>query len=211
MLVLELRAADARQHISQLSVLIDDLLQSAGFTYTDLDALAVSRGPGSYTGLRVGYATAKGLCLGLDIPLIEVGTLHSIAWGMRQNTLSKVDLYVPMIDARRMEVYSAFYDKNLFEVRPPHAWVLDEKDLRSLIDRYKTVAFGGNAAFKVAKTGLEVINDNNLVISSIECNSAYLIHPAWEIYQSGHFANTAYCEPAYLKPPNITKPQVQGT
>lgn len=206
-LVLEKRAARARQHISQLSVLIQDLLKENQFNYADLQAVAVSSGPGSYTGLRVGYATAKGLCLALDIPFIEVDTLYSLAWGMRNQSERIPDLYIPMIDARRMEVYASYYDQSLQQVRPPHAWILNESNLSDLLQQYKRVAFGGNGAFKVGRIELEANHSTNLIISDISCDSSYMVEGAWQQYQNGQFANLAYCEPRYLKAPNITTPK----
>ena len=207
LLVGEKRALEVRQHISKLSVLIDELLTEQHVTYSDLAAVAVSSGPGSYTGLRVGYATAKGLCLALNIPLIEVDTLYRIAWGMKQQSTLAVDLYVPMIDARRMEVYAAHYNDKLEEIRPAHAWILDQDNVEALLKPYERILFGGNGAFKIKTFELEVSDDKKFIINDIGCNSSFLVDAAWQQYQSGDFGDLAYCEPTYLKPPNITKPK----
>ena len=208
-LIREHHATEIRMHISSLSVLIDEILGQEQLTYRDLAAIAVSTGPGSYTGLRVGYATAKGLAIGLEIPIIEVDTLYSIAWGMKQVCRSPVSLFVPMIDARRMEVYSAQYDENLQRVKDAAPWILDENSLSDLLERYDTVAFGGNGAFKVEDLFFEVSVDKVLLFSQIECNSTYLVAPAWRLYTTNKWADTAYCEPRYIKPPNITKPKIK--
>ncbi|HEX8378264.1 MAG TPA: tRNA (adenosine(37)-N6)-threonylcarbamoyltransferase complex dimerization subunit type 1 TsaB, partial [Pedobacter sp.] len=108
-------------HASNLTLFIEEVMLSAGKTMPDLDAVAVSMGPGSYTGLRIGVSTAKGLCYGLDIPLIAINTLEAMAYGYRMIDTSESKLFCPMIDARRMEVYSAVYNSNLNELLPVEA------------------------------------------------------------------------------------------
>lgn len=206
-LIQELHTTEARQHISHLSLLIDELLAAQALSYKDLSAVAVSNGPGSYTGLRVGYATAKGLCLALDIPLIEVDTLYSIAWGMKHQDGVSADVYIPMIDARRMEVYSAQYDSSLVETQAASPWILDKASIEALVEQYDSIAFGGNGAFKIRKLALEVVEHKKMIVSNIECNASFLIAAAWQKYEAGVLADLAYCEPRYLKPPNITKPK----
>ena len=206
-LVLERGVSEPRQHISQLSPLVQKTLETIDMTYGELDAIAVSRGPGSYTGLRVGYATAKGLCLGLDIPLIEVDTLYSLAWGMKHQQGFDLDIYLPMIDARRMEVYCAHFDHQLNEIRPHQAWIVTAEDVLGLVASGKSIGFCGNGAFKVGLCSLELEEYNNLFINELNCNSSLLVARAWAHYQAGRFADLAYAEPFYLKPPNITTPR----
>ncbi len=206
-LIKEINAPEARQHISLLSVLIDELLHDEQISYKDLAAIAVSTGPGSYTGLRVGYATTKGLCLSLNIPMIKVDTLYSLAWAMRAQHDDNIDLFIPMVDARRMEVYSARYDGQLQVVQPVHAWILNEENVDYLISSGKHIAFGGNGAFKLPQIRPEINHLDHLYIHEIQCNASFLIEAAWNDYLSGQFADLAYSTPTYLKPPNITKPK----
>lgn len=207
MLIKEMRANEARQHISHLSTLIDDLLSASGIEYNALSAIAVSAGPGSYTGLRVGYATAKGLCLSIDIPLITVNTLYSLAWSMKNHMKepTSIDRYIPMIDARRMEVYAAVFDGGLQELKPAHALILDERCIQEWRDRELSYAFAGNGAHKVFDILPEVSNYKYFIINDLYCDSRALVSSAWDKYKKHDFADLAYDEPLYIKPPNITK------
>ena len=111
-------------HAEQLNTFILNLFQGQKLDLQNIDAIAVSKGPGSYTGLRIGISTAKGLCYSLDKPLISISTLRSMAYGVAQKETA--DLYCPMIDARRMEVYNAFYDTSNNEVRAINADIINE-------------------------------------------------------------------------------------
>ena len=203
--ILERQTAEPRQHISNLSELIEEVLLVSSIAHRQLAAIAVSRGPGSYTGLRVGYATAKGLCFGLGIPLIEVDTLYSLAWGMKRKLLNDLDVIVPMIDARRNEVYSAHYNGDLKEIKPAHAWILSEGDLKATQETNARIGYCGNGAFKIRQILHEVDSHKNMFISDLSCSSSFLIAQAWNCFQKKIFADLAYAEPLYLKPPNITK------
>ncbi len=197
---------EGRQHISQLSSLCDQVLHQAGSSYHALNAIAVSEGPGSYTGLRVAFATAKGLAVGLNIPIIGVSTLLSLAYAMRRHQ-GEVDMYVPMLDARRMEVYTAQYDQDLNSIEPVHAAILDDNYCKKLLQSNKRLCFAGNGAFKMEKVLHESESHKSIIINKLECNARHLIDLAWYYYQSNTFLDTAYCKPFYLKPPNITKPK----
>src|SRR6476661_4332435 len=116
-------------HATHLTLFIENVMQQAGRSLSDLDAIAVSMGPGSYTGLRIGVSTAKGLCYAMDKPLIGINTLESMAAVIANSSTS---LYVPMIDARRMEVYTAVYDADLKEILPTQAMILDEQSFAAL-------------------------------------------------------------------------------
>ena len=116
---------DQKSNASNLHIAIADLLQKENLTPKNLDAVAVTIGPGSYTGLRIGLATAKGLCYALNIPLITIGTLEMMAFYAIKENNEEDCLYCPMIDARRMEVFAAIYDKNLYEVIKPKALIID--------------------------------------------------------------------------------------
>ena len=115
-------------HAENLHGFIEEVLKESNLSFSQLSAVAVSKGPGSYTGLRIGVSAAKGLCYALNIPLISIDTLQSMAWGAAQ-TKNDTVLFCPMLDARRMEVYCAVYTKNLETVLPVNALVLDEKSI----------------------------------------------------------------------------------
>ena len=131
-------------HAEKLTIFITELFKTQDFSIKDLDAIAVSKGPGSYTGLRIGVSTAKGLCYALDIPLISVSTLKAMAFRMAQKEAS--DLYCPMIDARRMEVYNAFYNNTNKEIRGIQADIIEAHSYQKALD--KKVLFFGDGAQK---------------------------------------------------------------
>ena len=132
-------------HSEKLLKFISELFSDAKLSLSDLDAIAVSMGPGSYTGLRIGVSTAKGLCYGLDIPLISISTLKAMSFGMALEI--KADLYCPMIDARRMEVYSAFFDIKNTEIRKIQADIIDENSYK--LELEKKVVFFGDGSEKI--------------------------------------------------------------
>lgn len=207
-LLKEIRANEPRAHISSLSTLLEELIEDDKYSAKLISAFAVSSGPGSYTGLRVGYATAKGLCLALNIPLIEVSTLYSLAHGMNMQINYTPDLIVPMIDARRMEVYTAMYDSMLNEIKSPHPWILNDESVTDLLEKYDRIVFGGDGAHKM-KDIVERIDTagKSIEVRSTQCNSAFLIEPAWKKFGKEDFSDLAYSSPFYLKPANITVPK----
>ena len=125
-------------HAEKLHVFIDEILKENNLQVEDLDAIAVSKGPGSYTGLRIGVSSAKGLCFSLDIPLISIATLASLAAHVKQEK----GFIIPMLDARRMEVYSAVFDQKLEEIRETRAEVLDENSFTDYLEKNNTVFIG---------------------------------------------------------------------
>ncbi len=192
------------QHASQLTVLIDRCIRNASQTYDHLDAIAVSEGPGSFTGLRVGFAAAKGLCFALDIPLLLIPTLQALAAGAQMQRPNDDNVrYHAMIDARRMEVYSAVYDGDLKEIQDAKAQIitdswLDHDPLRGL-----NTVFVGNGAQKLGQfelfQGLEIVNQ--------QCSALYMVKLAFVRYQKKDYSRPESAAPKYLKPPNITKPR----
>jgi tRNA threonylcarbamoyladenosine biosynthesis protein TsaB len=182
-------------HASVLTTLIENTIKEANLTLKQLNAICVSKGPGSYTGLRVGVSTAKGLCYGLNIPLLSVNTLQGIAgFYMQQNPNNKFTL-CPMIDARRMEVYAALFDINLHEVIPTYAVVIDEKSFADELNQ-QHVLFLGNGAEKCKTT---IIHPHAVFVDGVQCSAAGLGELAYQQYLSGKFEETAYFEPFYLK------------
>ncbi|MBO2543944.1 tRNA (adenosine(37)-N6)-threonylcarbamoyltransferase complex dimerization subunit type 1 TsaB [Salegentibacter sp. BDJ18] len=178
-------------HAEKLHVFIDEILKENNFAVTDLDAIAVSKGPGSYTGLRIGVSTAKGLCFSLDIPLISIATLASLA---AQVELEK-GFIIPMLDARRMEVYSAVFDQNLKNIRETKAEVLDESSFIEFLEKKKTV-FIGNGVEKFE----EICKHSNAKFISDKLPSAREMCSLAEAkYKISDTEDVAYFEPYYLK------------
>ena len=184
-------------HASQITLFIDEVMKKAGKDYKELDAIAVSKGPGSYTGLRIGVSTAKGLCFALDIPLISVDTLEAMASGFIQkypNTDSAI-LLCPMIDARRMEVYTALYDSRINQIEPVSAKILDEKTFEKYLKGNQVIVFGDGAG---KSQSLYSIHPNYRFVE-FENSAAHLSGPALRKLESGEIENLAYFEPFYLK------------
>ena len=187
----ECQNPEERESGSWLHIAIDNLLKKNKYTLTDIDAIAVSMGPGSYTGLRVSMATAKGLCYALSIPLISISTLQMMAAAIKDLSTS---LLCPMIDARRMEVFYAIYTKDLQTwVKPTNAivdnqWLLDE--LAS-----NTISFFGNGSHKVAK----LIQHPNAFFISSHHSAKDMVSLSIKKYELNQFSDLAYAEPFYGK------------
>ncbi|SMO81416.1 tRNA (adenosine(37)-N6)-threonylcarbamoyltransferase complex dimerization subunit type 1 TsaB [Solitalea koreensis] len=190
-------------HAGMITLFIQDVMKESGYTPQQLDAISISMGPGSYTGLRIGVSTAKGLCYALDKPLISVNSLLAMANGMKTKTDESV-LLCPMIDARRMEVYSAIYNHQLEEIRETVAEIIDETSFSSILQDQK-ILFFGNGAGKCATT---IIHPNASFINNFENSAAYLIEPALEKFNKNIFENVAYFEPFYLKDFFVTQKKI---
>jgi tRNA threonylcarbamoyladenosine biosynthesis protein TsaB len=177
-------------HAEKLHLFIEDVIQEAGISWSQLSAIAVSQGPGSYTGLRIGVSAAKGLSYALQIPLISVDTLASLAHQVTQND----GVIVPMIDARRMEVYSAIFDSNKQKIRAIQAEIITEESFASISD---TVYFVGDSNEKV-KT---VLTKSNFVfLDAIQYPSAKEMSAiSYQKFEEKNFEDVAYFEPFYLK------------
>jgi tRNA threonylcarbamoyladenosine biosynthesis protein TsaB len=174
-----------------LHVFIDNVVKSAKIKLSEIDAIAVSKGPGSYTGLRIGVSAANGLCFALDKPLISVSTLESLSHQV------KIDngFIVPMLDARRMEIYSAVFDAHHHQIREIQAQILNKSSFLSYLETDK-VYFIGNGVEKT-KT---IINHKNAVYTENKLPSANELGKlAFEKYKKNDFENLAYFEPFYLK------------
>ena len=137
-------------HVAQITLLIDQCLKEANKTLEQLDGVTVSTGPGSYTALRVGTATAKGICYALEKPLLALDTLKTLAFASQDSSLEKV-LYCPMIDARRMEVYTALFDTNLQVVEPTKALILSADSFHTYLEEGYTLVISGNGAEKMQR------------------------------------------------------------
>jgi len=198
--IIALREIDQRNiHAEVITVYIDEVFKETGKQIKDIDAVAVSSGPGSYTGLRIGVSTAKGLCFSLDKPLVTVETLSSMAHGLiaRGNVEIKPNtILCPMIDARRMEVYTALFDSNGNEIKPTAAEIIDENSFADVLGEREIVFFGDGA--DKCKTTLSY--QFNAVFAGAFANSAQdLLVPANRKLNQRDFADVAYFEPFYLK------------
>jgi tRNA threonylcarbamoyladenosine biosynthesis protein TsaB len=180
-----------KEHAEWLHTAIFELLQKQGYSLNNLKAIAVSAGPGSYTGLRVGMATAKGLCYALQLPLITVNTLQMMAVAAQDEP---TELVCPMIDARRMEVFAAVYNKTLTEVLSPQNFILSESFLEELIEKH-TITFLGNGSYKFSK----LINNSNAFFKEIEVTAIHLSKISYFSFVKENFADIAYSEPFYGK------------
>jgi tRNA threonylcarbamoyladenosine biosynthesis protein TsaB len=179
-------------------VYIDEAIKEAGLKPANLDAVCVSKGPGSYTGLRIGVSAAKGLCYGLGIPLLSVGSLESMAhWAKAEfsEELTDVSILCPMIDARRMEVYTQLFDASLNELQSVSAEIIDENSFATELEKGKVVFFGDGAA-----KCKEVINHPNaLFLDDFKPRARGMISLAEKRVTANQFEDVAYFEPHYLK------------
>ncbi len=182
-------------HAENLHVFAGEVLKEAGLSFKDLNAIAVSKGPGSYTGLRIGVSAAKGFCYSLNIPLISVDTLEAMAFEVAQQQ-KKEALYCPMLDARRMEVYCAVYDKDGKSAMAVQALILDESSVR-VFDLGKPVCFFGEGMPK-AKELLKHL-PGAVFIENVVPSAKNLAVLACKKYTQKAFENTALFEPFYLK------------
>jgi tRNA threonylcarbamoyladenosine biosynthesis protein TsaB len=185
-----------KSHAGAITLLIDNLMQQSGHRLADLSAVAVSKGPGSYTGLRIGVATAKGLCYALDKPLIAVSTLEAMAYGLQRQYPHNNYLYCPMIDARRMEVYCEVFDSRLQTILPIDARIIDEHSFEDLLASQQILFFGDGAA---KCKNLFVHSANALFIDQVYPSAKNTAILALPNYRQQSFENIAYFEPFYLK------------
>jgi tRNA threonylcarbamoyladenosine biosynthesis protein TsaB len=183
-------------HASRITQLIQSAVDEAGISLRELDAVAVSKGPGSYTGLRVGVSTAKGLCYTLNKPLIAINTLTAMTVLAKEKPeINKTDLLVPMLDARRMEVYCAVYDHILREVKPTAAEIINEQSFQELLDT-RLMHFFGNGAEKCRA----VLQHPNAVFTThVLCSASGMAELAQRAFDAQQFEDVAYFEPFYLK------------
>ena len=190
--ILALASTEAqRDTAAWLHLAIRDLLRSKGLKPSDLAAVSVGMGPGSYTGLRVGFSAAKGLCYALRIPLIAVGTLDALFdAGAGLDTAFRI----PLIDARRMEVFTAGYRADGEQVLPPSNLILDPASFHEFLEQ-GTVAFYGSGADKFST----ICPHPHARFCAVRFDATHLVKRAWRRYQNGEFTDLAYSEPFYGK------------
>lgn len=187
-------------HAENLTLFIEDVLQQADVKLSDVDAIAVSKGPGSYTGLRIGVSTAKGLCYSLNKPLIAVSTLQHISLSVSKESKYQISnlksLFCPMLDARRMEVYCAMFDSLNNEIRPTTAEIIDEHSFSDLLNNNMIYFFGDGAA--KCKNVLSA-NKNAIFINDIFPSAKNMTSLSEQAFVNKRFEDVAYFEPFYLK------------
>jgi len=197
-------------HSEKITNFIREVMEVAKIDYKQLDAVAVSQGPGSYTGLRIGVSTAKGICYAADLPLMAIDTLEAMANGMKMKLGSQIadnDLLIPMIDARRMEVYASVFDAQLNRINDTAALVIDEHSFENLCRDHHLWLFGDGAP-KLSK-----LFENHPGISIVEGfkpSAAYMLPLAEKALLEQKFVDVAYFEPFYLKDFIAGKPHVKG-
>jgi tRNA threonylcarbamoyladenosine biosynthesis protein TsaB len=191
---------DDKSHASRLTVFIEELLSGAGIRAGDLEAIAVSKGPGSYTGLRIGVSTAKGIAYAASIPLIGIETTHSMFHGISETLkkkygLSSNSLLVPMLDARRMEVYYSIMTSEGITVKEISAEIIDERSFSDIPESVRILIFGDGAS-----KCREVLKRDNLVFADeFRISASYMYKPAFKSLRERQFEDIAYFEPFYLK------------
>jgi len=200
-----------RDHASLLNRFIREAIAKAGKKLSQLDAIAVSKGPGSYTGLRIGVSTAKGVAYALEKPILSCGTILGMAHASLQHpevqklisTYGEQLLLCPMLDARRMEVYTAFFSPTCEYIKEVSADIIDENSYKDLLKNYQ-ICFFGNGAVKCS----EYITDENAhFIDGLNPSSGAMIIPVLDQFRRSEFEDVAYFEPFYLKDFVATKPR----
>lgn len=187
-----------KDHAAFLQPAIQLILKNASLTLKEIDAIAVVAGPGSYTGIRVGMASAKGLCFALNKPLITIGSLDVLTWqAINQLKISQIDiptLFCPLIDARRMEVFTGVWDRAFNSILFPCTMIIEKKSFTKLLLKNKIIFFGNGSA----KWQLLCDNDNASFVE-LKNNPLYMSELSFKKYLKNEFADIAYIEPLYLK------------
>lgn len=181
----------ANTHATWINDAVKGLCIQANIKINDLNAIAVSNGPGSYTGLRIGLATAKGLCFALNKQLICLNTLEVMAHAAKNDA---IDLICSAIDARRMEIFTAVLKKDLTYIVAPEAMVINENSFREILDQHH-VLFTGNATSKLKS----VINHSNAAFSNVSANASDMVALSLSRFHQQKFDDLSYAEPFYLK------------
>lgn len=194
--------SEGLNHSLLLGTFIDEILKECPFEINALDAVAVSMGPGSYTGLRIGVSMAKGLCYGASKPLIAINTLQALAQSV-SHVKQEDALYCPMIDARRMEVYTALFDKNNNEIQETKAEIIDAHSFEDILAQH-SVYFFGNGSDKVRNI---LTSPHAHFLTHIETSATNMTELSEKRFMAKHFEDVAYFEPFYLKDFIATTPK----
>jgi tRNA threonylcarbamoyladenosine biosynthesis protein TsaB len=195
-----IESSEDKSHASRLTVFIEELLKEAGLRAGELDAVAVSKGPGSYTGLRIGVSTAKGIAYAASIPLIGIETTLSMYHGIdetvrRKYGMDETSLLVPMLDARRMEVYYSVFNAEGESIKEISAEIIDSSSFNDIPEDIRMLIFGDGAS-----KCKEVIKRRNIVFADeFRISAGYMYKPAFKSLRERRFEDIAYFEPFYLK------------
>ena len=191
---------ESKSHASLLSVFINELLSAAGLKASELEAVAVSKGPGSYTGLRIGVSTAKGICYAASVPLIGIETTLSMFHGITDTIKSRygtdrTSLFIPMLDARRMEIYYSILASDGKIVKEISAEIIDKNSFRDIPENIRILIFGDGSSkcIKVSERG------NIKFAEEFRISATHMYEPAYKAFREQHFEDVAYFEPFYLK------------
>ncbi len=195
-LITELNLHQSKSSSAMLQVMLEDLLKFAQISWKEVQAIAVAKGPGSYTGLRICTSTAKGLCFALDIPLLAVNTLEAMTHQVSLTQASADYLLCPMLDARRMEVYCAVYEQDLKSYSPTEAKIIDANSFEDILLNRKVVFFGEGAS---KCQNVLAHQKNAIFLEGIFPRATHLGFLAYPKYQQQAFEDVAYFEPFYLK------------
>ena len=193
-------AENPMSHAAMTTVLIERCLAEAKLEVSDLEAISLSKGPGSYTSLRVGASVAKGMCFALGIPMITIDTLESLAMAAVAQFGEQNALYCAMIDARRMEVYTTLYDASGRVIRPLESLIVEEDSFADFAAQEQQIIFIGNGAMKCEKT----LTFPNFSFAPLACSALFLINIANQYFINKNFTNIITFTPEYVKSPHIT-------
>ncbi len=193
--------SEPRMHASLLTVFVREAMEEAGVKWPDLNAVAYSCGPGSYMGLRIAASAAKGFCYALDIPLLAIDSLQALAMAAREAEDPEDALYFPMIDARRMEVYTATYDRSGAVLEAPHPRVIEEGAFKDEKSSLRVFCGGGMEKCR------HLLPEDKTDFRSVSASAAHLLAPALWAFAERRFENLVNHKPTYLKEPHITKPK----
>lgn len=201
---------EGMKHASHLSVFINQILKENKLVPTDLNGVAISMGPGSYTGLRIGVSTAKGICYGANLPLIAINTLQAMTKPLQKNEALQAQLkkpneayYCPMIDARRMEVYTAFFNDKIDLVKDISADIIDENSYAKELEKREIIFFGDGSS----KCKEIIKSKNGIFLDEVTPSAVGMIELAEAKFQNQEFEDVAYFEPFYLKDFVATTPK----
>lgn len=191
-------SAIPNSHTEMLTILIQQCLDQSCISFKQLDAVALSSGPGSYTSLRVGASTVKGICFAMNLPLITIDSLKILAHGINVDQLGADDVIIPMIDARRMEVYATVFNKSLQPIQPIEAVILDDSTYKEYPSKVHICGSG-------AKKFIDAFEHSNLILHHEYTSAKFMTLPSTEAYANRQFSDVAYFSPEYIKAPNIVK------
>lgn len=198
LIALKEEKSEQYSHSEQLNVFIEDCMSQVGMKMQELSAIAVSQGPGSYTGLRIGVSSAKGLCYALDIPLISIDTMRSL---LSSTTISS-GIYIPMVDARRMEVFHAVFDENHNIIKDTCPLILEEDSLDEYTGNVYLLGDGAEKAKDIYRH-----KENVHFIDDIYPSAKGMVKLSYDKYQQKSFEDVAYFEPKYVKAFQTNKPK----